>query len=347
MPAKRLQRRHANARWGGWMTIEALGAVVVFGLGVLAYGQAQARYAAELQAQNAAQHLRAFHQAADSYVRSNYAALVTATAGGPISINVATLVAAGNLDPGVLASGYPNAFRQTPVAWVRTVVCVPTACPNRLELVSIPTGGTALPRQTAVDIALKAFGLGTVAAFQEPAAPATLRRPYGAGTVDLTPYAALGIPAAGRAAAISFFDGTQLGSDYLARVNTGNPADNRMMTAIDMNGNQIANAGDITANDVRLSGKGNQWASAAISNAIVVASGASIAKPTCPHGTPTIYLSFNNIGADAAGTLFSSVQSWAVDAGANWTVNMRVRTAAGWQIPPDGIGNLLALTKCD
>jgi len=341
-------RRFAPAaRHAGFMAIEAFAMLGVLALGLVLLGIQQFNATRAVVARAAAEHLRVFHQASESYVRANYAALVTATAGAPVSINVATLVAAGHLHPSVLATGFPNPYGQTPVAWVRTVVCAPTACPNRLELVTISTGGRQLSRQDALDVAVRANGAGTNAAYYGKSAPATLRRVYGAGTVALAAYAPLGLPTTGRAGAVSFFDGSQLSSDYLARVNTGNPEDNRMRTTLDMTGQQIVNGGDFVANDLQLSGKGGQWASAAIANAAVLASGQSIAKPSCPHGAPAIYTSVVNAAADAAGTLWSAVQTWAVDGGAAWTVNIRVRTAVGWVTPADGYGNVLALVKCE
>jgi len=326
--------------------IETYGSLVVVAIVVAALAVAMYRNFAETKQQAAAMHLRVFHQAADGYVRANYTALVTATAGAPVALTVAQLAAAGFLDPGVVATGFVNPYGQVPAAWVRTVTCAPIACANRLQLVSIYTGAPALDYLTIAGIATKANSAGTLAGFVPAATPTTLVRIYGAGTVDLTAYAALGAPGAGRAGAVSFYDASQLSADYLARYATGNAEDNRMHTAIDMNANDINNGGNIQASDVQLTGKGNAWASYAISDASVVASGTVVTKPTCPHGTPQIYTSVVNAAADAAGTMWSSVQTWAVDNGASWTVNMRVRTIAGWVTPADGFGNVLALAKC-
>lgn len=337
---------YRRGRWRGYVAIETYGLLVVVAIVSGIFGMALLRTVNDGKQQAAAQHLRTFHQAADGYVRANYSALVTATAGGPVAVTVAQLVTAGYLDPGVAASGFINPYGQVPAAWIRTVTCAPTACPNRLQLVTIMTGLPVLDIQTIAGIATRANGMGALAGFVPATSPTRLVRVFGAGNVDLTAYAALGAPGAGRAGAISFYDGSQLSSDWLARYSTGNAEDNRMHTAIDMNGNDVTNGGTIQANDFQITGKGNAWASGAIGDAQVVASGAVFTKPTCPHGSPQIYTSVVNAAADAAGTLWSSVQTWAVDNGASWTINMRVRTAGGWVTPADGFGNVLALAKC-
>ena len=344
--ARTPHRRHRRGGWRGFIAIEMFGALFVLALGLGLIAAAYTRSWSETLEQIAAQHLRTFHQAADGYVRSNYNALVTATAGGPVAVTVAQLVTAGYLDPGVAATGFINPFSHVPVAWIRTVTCVP-ACANRLELVSALRSGKTLSRLTATGVAVRANGAGTNAGFIVASAPSTLVRVFGAGTVDLTPYAALGLPGAGHVAAVSFYDGSQLAADWLARHASSNPEENRMRTAIDMTGNDITNGGNFYANDIELTGKGNQWASAAIASASIVAAGQSVTKPTCPHGTPAVYTAVTNAAADAVGTLWSSVQTWAVDAGATWTINIRVRTATGWVTPADGFGNVLALAKCD
>lgn len=328
------------------MAIETLGAMVALAIVLALLALAANQNASSLKEQAASQQLRTFHQAADAYVRANFSTLAAATAGAPVAVTVAQLVAAGNLDPSVAATGFPNAFSQTPVAWVRTVVCAP-ACPNRLQLVSVTRGGETLSASAVRSIATRANGAGTNAGFIAATAPTSLVRVFGAGAVDLAPYAALGLPGAGHVGAVSFFDGSQLGTDFLARGATGNPEDNRMRTSIDMGGNTIVNGGDFTANDFRLSGKNNTWASSAIQTAVIASHGAVVAKPTCPRGAPAIYTAIANAAADNGGTLWSSVQTWAVDNGASWTVNIRVRTAIGWVNPADGLGNILALVKCD
>jgi hypothetical protein len=344
-PARRFAR-YRSGRWQGFMAVEALGALVALAFALVMVALATAQNASALKEQAASQQLRTFHQAADAYVRSNFAALVTASAGGPVAVSVLQLANAGVIDPSVSATGYPNAFGQTPVAWIRSVTCAP-ACPNRLQLVSVTRGGETLSAAVVRSIATRANGAGTNAGFIVAAAPTGLVRVYGAGTVDLAPYAALGLPGAGRVGAVSFFDGSQLGSDFLARSATGNLEDNRMRTGIDMSGNAITNGGDFTANDFRISGKDNAWASSAIQSAFIAANGTTIPKPTCPRGAPAIYTAISNAAADNVGTLWSSVQTWAVDNGASWNVNIRVRTAVGWVNPADGLGNILALVKCD
>jgi hypothetical protein len=115
---------------------------------------------------------------------------------------------------------------------------------------------------------------------------------------------------------------------------------------ISVTGNVTA-SGTLTAQDFVLSGQGNKKVSTGIYDAAMVASGTVVAKPTCPAGeNPQIFLAPASFSDNGTGGTMSSVQTWAVNNGATWTVNMQVQTEAGTITPDAAHGAIQVLTKC-
>lgn len=99
-----------------------------------------------------ASQVRAFGEAAKAYIKDNYAAVQgVASATTPALIDVPTLIAAGNLTPGFLAT---NAFGQSMCA----LVLEPTA--NRLQAMVVAEGGTVIDDLSMGNIASVIGGSG-------------------------------------------------------------------------------------------------------------------------------------------------------------------------------------------
>lgn len=83
-------------------------------------------------------------------------------------------------------------------------------------------------------------------------------------------------------------------------------------------------------------------------DASVVPTGTVIPKPACPTGAasnPEIYVSPATYH-DNAFQVLRGVQTWAVDTGSDWTVNLQVLTPSGWTTPAAAAGKILVVTRC-
>lgn len=378
------------------------------------------RHTQDVQDQIAAQQLKAVSEAANAYIRNHFRDVYDAVgAGAGDFLSVDFLRTEGYLPASFSDT---NAFGQDQAVLLRRVAentgacaTLPASgdCAALLEAVVVTTGGDALPLNRASHIASLAGQHGgmivdggtargtyggwcTNLALFGGATPTTCattdtRNSQSDALTNAAFTAAYDAPAAGGLAAAMFFNGTDITADFLARVDTGNPEDNRMRTDLDMAGNSITNVATITdltsihfphpggnpAQDVTLDhadaamldalqrGPGTTCAPGQViarradnsgwecvndrtMSALMLDSGDMVAKPTCPSTlpTPVIYTAVSAFADSSAGNLVASVQTWAVNSGANWTVNMRVRTESGWVTPPPTFGKILVLTGC-
>lgn len=227
-----------------------------------------------------AQHMSTVGQAAQSYIKDNYAAVsAVATATTPALIKISTLVTAGYLANGFTAT---NAHGQT----VCVLVLEPTA--GQLNALVVAEGGTAIDDLTLGGVAsvLGAAGGGVYASD-----PTNLRGAMGGWATPIGNFAnanASGQKCNGTAGTVSitaghpvmalWFNGGDVTAGFLYRNSVpGHPELNQMNTALDMNGNAINNAATVQLNTVVTSG-------AACTTNGVVARDANGAVMSCQGG---------------------------------------------------------------
>lgn len=104
--------------------------------------------------------------------------------------------------------------------------------------------------------------------------------------------------------------------------------------AVTMNATTITATGNMTANDLLISGKG-EWASEAVSQVLLLSDGALVAKPTCPGGgTPQIFAYPVIFSRDVTAEAIGAVQAWAVNYPTQWQVRIRILTPSGFTATP-------------
>lgn len=185
-------------------------------------------------------------KAANQYVQANYAAIEgVATATTPATITVPMLQNTGYLSQGVSAV---NPFGQS---W-QVEVLQPQ--PGVLQALVLSTGGQQIPQVEAPAIAAQAGqdggGFVPYAGQYGTLSPAAAQGAYGGWAV---PLAAYGSPGAGHLAGLVQTAGASQQGDYLYRnAVPGAPQLNTMSTDLNMGGNNIGSANQVTANKVTL-----------------------------------------------------------------------------------------------
>lgn len=198
----------------------------------------------------AAEQADRFREAVDKYVRDNYAALAASAPvnGASIGVSVQQLRDAGYLAPAI---GNTNAYGQTYVVRIRHVVQGTGANQRQvLEPMIFTTGGQAIPEPELRRVA----SLVRSGGFVSEAAPTVAKGVQGGwGGVAVSSFGVN--PGAGHLAVALFYDQAGTMTEYLYRnAVTGRPEVNRMNTAIDMNAQNLANAGTVTAQQATVSG---------------------------------------------------------------------------------------------
>ncbi len=331
------------------------------------------------QARVAAGQLEFFTSAAEEYIQNNYAVLqATATATTAAVVNGATIQTAGHLPASWTTS---NVWGQNYLLYV-----VEPSAGDLLGLV-VTTGGrdaTGDPEFGSVTVPYAAFNAGSRAGHVPVGTitgeVSTTLRGTGDWTYDTTPITNYTDPGAGHLAAqIAFFDGA-LAEDFLYRVGVpGRPELNQMQTNMDMNGNSIttvgslqlqsqpvasmacglADSGNVYFNDAEglficrngsLESYNDSGNAALFKNAHVATHGELVPKVTCPTGTgtnPEVFVAPSIVSEDDSSPAMSSVQSWAVDAGADWLIQLRVLTSNGWTNPTSDYGRVMVFQTCN
>ncbi|MBF6989379.1 shufflon system plasmid conjugative transfer pilus tip adhesin PilV [Cupriavidus sp. IK-TO18] len=203
-----------------------------------------------VQTAAAASQMLVFDKAALQFVQDEAATLVAqATPSVPVNVTPAMLINGGYLPAGFSAT---NVFGQT---WLLQVL-QPT--PNNLQALVTSQGGRAITdTRQLVQIAAQAGAQGGFVPYAgqngDPTMVAT--RAYGAYGAWQVPLAGYTNPGSGRLASLLAFTGAQANNGYLYRVQVpGHPELNRMQTSIDMAGNDVNNAGRVTATTSLTSG---------------------------------------------------------------------------------------------
>ncbi|MGY0833765.1 shufflon system plasmid conjugative transfer pilus tip adhesin PilV [Azospirillum argentinense] len=273
------------------------------------------------------------------YIRTYYGAVLSATAGGTIAqITPAMLQATGKLDPAFTDGNY---FGQTHRVLVRRL------SGNQLQA-AVATCGAAMPEDVLFRLAPLA---GKHAGLVSSTDPATIRGAVAGWTVLASAFGGVAgcaiVP--GSLVNIVFFDDGAVLSPYMSRLPMPEfgTEPNTMRTNQYMGGNTIEDVMDI-----RLSN--GQWLSTALSEIDLVQDGAVLAKPSCVHGVPRIWMASGVFSGNGTGHPLVGVQPWAEDNpadGSTWIVHVPIWTtnAAGTGTESAGSGPhglAMAVRKC-
>ncbi|MGE4538392.1 MAG: shufflon system plasmid conjugative transfer pilus tip adhesin PilV [Desulfovibrio sp.] len=337
----------------------------------------------ELEKRQAADQLVAVTKAAAAYIRKHQTDLLTqTTATSGATIGTDPLVTEGFLEAGfqghnVWGQTYQIAFRQ------------PSS--NTLQAVVLTTGGRG---QDAKDVrfatsvvpsaaAMAGGAGGFVPTGDIPDQPSSsLRGAFGGWTLNL---ASIGItsPGPGHLGALSTFDSSSLGQDFLYRVAVpGHPELNQMQTELDMTDHAIRNIyetqftsrtiGSETCDSstegvmfldnnqgLYLCRNGQMEMVADTGNstmfkiATIAKDGDLVDKPSCPpetNTTPKIYVSPTIAAAGASAPPITSFQVWATSSSdTQWQVHLRILTTddtLGWVNPASDYGRIMVYATC-
>jgi hypothetical protein len=243
-------RRSALSKQHGYALANVLLALILTGVVTQAFApRLREGLVAPTLAQTAA-HAERIRDAVDRYVRDNAATLASnAPLNGPsIGVTLQQLRDAGYLPS---STTDVNAYGQTYAIRVRHIT--QGAGPNQrdiLEPMIVTTGGRAIPESDLRRVAGQIKGGGFISAN----APTVAKGAQG-GWSDVA-LASFGVnPGAGRLAVALFYDQAGTMTEYLYRnAVAGRPEVNRMNTGIDMNSQNLANAGNVTAQQATISG---------------------------------------------------------------------------------------------
>lgn len=181
-------------------------------------------------------------EALSKYLKDNYkTVLESATATAPAQITVAMLQNTNYLPDGF---GDTNGFGQTIIGLARR------PNPNQLEAIVLTIGGQAV---SELGIRTIAENLGGPGGYISTVNPNVIQGVRGGWQVALSNYSVN--PGAGHTASALFLMDGELANDYLYRnAVPGHPELNTMNTALNMGGQDINNAGEVTASTVSSTG---------------------------------------------------------------------------------------------
>lgn len=229
-------RGYSNQRGAG--LVEALIVLIISAIAFGAGAQQYSKYLDNITNKQAADHATLIAGAASKYLKDNYAAVV-ASAGPttPAVISVAMLKSTNYLPAGISDK---NAFGQN------YSIQVIEPLPNQLQAMVVTTGGQAISELDGRRIAQY---MGAKGGFISTVDTTVATGSFGGWQMALSPFAIS--PGAGHVATALFLEDGALVNDYLYRnAVPGHPELNRMNTAINMNGNNVTNAGTVAATAV-------------------------------------------------------------------------------------------------
>jgi len=253
------------------------------------------------------QHMSTVGQAAQAYIKDNYAAVAAvATAGTPALIRISTLTATNYLQSGFTLN---NSYNQN----VCVLVLQPVA--NQLAALVVAEGGTTIDDLTLGQIAatMGASGGGVYAS-----AATTLKGAMGGWSTAVGNFAnanAAGLKCDGTAGAVAIAAGHPIQALWFANGDVtagflyrsavpGHPELNQMQTALDMNGNALNNA---------------------VSGAVVIQGNACTTNGVLAHDATGAVMSCQSLTWQAQGSAY-----WK-DPVANFAALPVCNAAASWQ----------------
>lgn len=229
-------RGYSNQR--GASLVEALIVLIISAIAFGAGAQQYSKYLDNITNKQAADHATLIAGAASKYLKDNYAAVV-ASAGPttPAVISVAMLKSTNYLPAGI---SNKNAFGQD------YSIQVIEPLPNQLQAMVVTTGGQTISELDGRRIAQY---MGAKGGFISTVDTSVATGSFGGWQMALSPFAIS--PGAGHVATALFLEDGAIVNDYLYRnAVPGHPELNRMNTAINMNGNNLNNAGTVAATAV-------------------------------------------------------------------------------------------------
>lgn len=247
-------------QWG--FTAIELMVVLIVAVGALSFGGGQLSiYLDNLANQAAADHAKQVRDAAQKYVKDNYAALqAVATATTPATVTVAMLQSTHEMDSSVTAV---NGFGQS----YSILVLQPTA--GQLQTLILTTGGETIPE---LGIRRIAQLIGAQGGYVSSTNTAVATGTYGGWSTALPGNYGVS-PGAGHIAMALFFADSGTVSDYMYRNSVpGHPELNTMNTPLNMAATATANAACTTTGAIAqdgtgkvLSCNGTKWQSVSMS----------------------------------------------------------------------------------
>ncbi len=213
----------------GFSLIEIMLTIILVTLATSIAFQYYDNYLDEQLNQTTAQQQKQVNKAAQTYIKANYNTI--AAQAMPYTITMATLQAAG----------FPSLPLKNPFAQSYNVV-VRNPGSGLMALV-VTTGGQTIDEKNLPRISKL---VGADGGYISSTNTAVAYGAYKAWTETLANYGVA--PGAGHLASALFFDSTSVASDYLYRSAVpGMPSLNTMNTDLSMGGNDITNAGSVTA----------------------------------------------------------------------------------------------------
>ena len=294
--------------------------------------------------QAAADQLDVTARRAEQWLTETFAQRVTDTAAGlreyvPTTDQTADPVASLIFPPAYVNR---NVYGQTHT--VKVWQPTPAATTARLyALVQTCNGDTMPPADAA-----RAASLATDAGFVSELDPATITSSAGSwANVAAATVTTTACPVTvGHLAKLIQLDGGQVRPPFIHQYKVGSdPEPNTMHTTLFMGGETIENV-----RDVQLSN--GKWLSGAVMDVRIVPDGTVVPKPSCPHGSPAIYMGQGPTTDNGKGRPLVGVLPHADDNGTTWTVRYPVYTVndtgtGNELVPPGAHAQALVLIKCE
>ncbi|WP_324729675.1 shufflon system plasmid conjugative transfer pilus tip adhesin PilV [Pseudomonas chlororaphis] len=252
------QRRiKARSKEQGFSALEALIVLMVSTLVATSVPGLYARYMDRQSNLVASDQMRMVAEAAEQYIKDNYAAVIAgATPTSPAVITTAMLRSTGYLPAGFSDL---NAYGQD----YRILALEPL--PNKLQTLIVTLNGERIKEMSLFDIAKQ---IGAKGGYVSATNTSVATGSFGGWQTALAGYGVS--PGAGHLATALFFDDGALVNDYLYRhAVPGKPELQQMHAAIDMNANNLDNAGTVSATGAVVSGNANVTGTVSTGNANV------------------------------------------------------------------------------
>ncbi len=327
----------------------------------------------------AAEHLEAVTSAASQYIRQNQSDLfISASATSGSTLSVADLMTEGLL---------PTGFQEKNLWGQEYQIHIRQPETNALQGIVLTTGGrnatTKFMNSTIPGAAAMMGGAGgfVPSGVLQGQSSEQLLGAGGGWTITLS---TMGItsPGSGHLGALTSFESSTLGQEYLYRVAVpGNPELNAMMTELDMTDHAINNVHQIQFTEREISTEscteeeeqgrvfldgeqglyicrnnslemiGDTGNATLLKNATLASNGDTIEKPTCPPNTNTVPMIFVAPSIASSGSeapSLSSFQAWATSLNdTEWQVHLRLLTAdQSWVYPTENYGRIMVMSMC-
>jgi Tfp pilus assembly protein PilE len=222
----------------GFLTFEALAVLIVATIAAGVAYQQYGKYLDRISNKQAAEHAQLVADAGGKYLKDNYSTVLTSA--GPTTPAIITIDMLINTDH--LPTGFSprNAYGQD------YTIRVIEPQPNQLQALVVTTGGQQIPELDGRRIAQL---MGAKGGFISSVDSTKAIGSFGGWEIPIAPFGVT--PGAGHVATALFVEDGALVNDYLHRSTVpGHPEVNNMNTAIGMQGNNINNAGTVSATTV-------------------------------------------------------------------------------------------------